>query len=243
MRTIRKQKKAPLELRQWVSANRNSPQNLVYGGGGFPSEQIRQNLLDEQAHLCAYTMKRRKTKAECQSAGLDTTSSCHIEHILPQDRGVQGEDIDYKNMVACFPPSRSSVACEYGAVSKKNYDPVSHPFCSPLAVNVDQNFSFDKQGYVTGTTVRGRATVTVLNLNHQLLVDDRAAVINGFIEPRTGHRITAATARALAKAVLRPDGKLCLPPFCVAASQALLAYATTEERRAIRLKAKTKKKP
>jgi hypothetical protein len=239
MRTIRKPKNAPQELRRWVAANRETPQNLVYGGGGFPSEQIRERLLSEQAHLCAYTMKRLKTKAECHSDGLDTTSSCHIEHVLPQARKVQGEDIDYKNMVACFPPSRSSVACEYGAVAKKNYDPATHPFCSPLSLAVDQNFCFDKQGYVAGRTAKGRATVTVLKLNHQVLVDDRAAVIKGYIEPRTGRKISAATARVLARAMLKPDGKLGLPPFCVAASQALLAYAAIEERRAIRLKTKT----
>ncbi|WP_148304966.1 hypothetical protein [Castellaniella defragrans] len=117
MRSIHKRGE-PRELIQWKVNNKTTPQNLVYHGGGFPAEAVRQALLAEQGHLCAYTMRRLKTARDCQQAGQDTTAACHIEHILPQHRKVSGEDIDYQNMVACFPPSQSRAACPFGAHKK-----------------------------------------------------------------------------------------------------------------------------
>ena len=227
----------PHQLRRWKSANRHFPQNLVYMGGGFPSEKVRRALLAEQFHLCAYTMKSLKTANECEDTGGDTTLSCHIEHVLPQATH-PASAIDYKNMVACFPPSRSTTACEFGAIAKKNYDPAVKPFVSPLQVHAERHFKFHDDGMVDGLTPEGEATVKVLNLNHAILKNERAAVIKGRLEPKRGKTLSAAEARRLAADINQPDADAKLAAYCVAIAQVALRHADKEERRAARLRKK-----
>ncbi|WP_295391601.1 hypothetical protein [uncultured Thiodictyon sp.] len=227
----------PGALIQWKADNAATPQNLNYEGGGFPREAVRQALLAEQFHLCAYTMRRLRTAAECTATGADTAASCHVEHLLPQARGIAAESIDYQNMLACFPPSQSKAACEYGAHAKKNYDPANQPFVSPLRPNAEQHFTFD-DGAVVATSSAGEATVKVLNLNHKILVDDRRATIRGWLYPKQGKPVSAAMARRIAQAVTSPDAHGYLPAYCAAVAAAAMAHAERAERRAARLKGK-----
>lgn len=235
----------PRELSQWKAENALTPQNLRYGGGGFPAEEIRTALLAEQFHLCAYTMKRLLTAAACKSLNLDSRNSCHIEHILPQCRKVPGEDIDYLNMIACYPPSNSTVSCGYGAKFKDKFDPTPKDdedpangiFVSPLSPAVETHFEFDARGHVSGRSASGTRTIAVLKLNHPELVNDRAAIIRGLLMPR-GKPLSAAAARRLAAQVMVPDAQRCLMPYCNAVASAALAFAAREERRARRLRSK-----
>lgn len=235
MRSIRKGHESRA-LIDWKRQNASTPENLHYEGGGFPREAVRQSLLQEQFHLCAYTMKRLATVAECQMQGHDTRQSCHIEHIKPQSRGVPAETIDYQNMVACFPPANHKTACDYGATFKADYDPGQSPFVSPLSVEVERQFAFDSRGVVQGVTPAGEATVRVLNLNHPSLVQARQSVIRGYLEPRTGKPLSAAQARRLSERVMQPDAENRLEPFCVAIASAARAYAERAERRSNRLR-------
>lgn len=234
MRAIKKRGQ-PAALIQWKAANAASPQNLFYGGGDFPGEAVRRSLLSEQHHLCAYTLRRLKTATACEEDGQDTTASCHIDHLLPQCRKVTGEDIDYQNMVACYPPSQSKVACEYGAVAKADYDPSKGGFVSPLSPVVESHFEFDEKGGVKGLSDDGAATIAVLKLDHKTLVNDRAAVIRGYLSPK-GKKVSAQAARRLADEIMKTDGKQCLHAYCVAVAQSALRYAEREERRSARLK-------
>ena len=118
----------PKALLAWKAENAITPNNLHYGGGGFPAEKVREALLAEQFHLCAYTMKSLKTAIELKGQNLDTRNSCHIDHLLPQARKISAETIDYKNMLACYPPSQSTIACGYGGKIKDDYDPATDPF-------------------------------------------------------------------------------------------------------------------
>jgi hypothetical protein len=236
MRTITKRGQ-PSALTQWKAANAASPQNLFYGGGGFPGEDVRQSLLTEQFHLCAYTLRQLKTAAACEVDGQNTTASCHIEHLLPQCRKVAGEDIDYQNMVACYPPSQLKIACEYGAPAKADFDPSTGRFVSPLSPAAENHFSFDERGGITGVTADGASTVKVLKLDHKALVNDRAALIKGYLLPR-GKKVSAQAARRLAHEVLRADAQQRLPAYCVAIAQTALLYAQREDRRAARMKKK-----
>jgi hypothetical protein len=182
-------------------------------------------------------MRQLKTSAECQTHGVDTRASCHIEHLLPQSRKVPGEDVDYKNMLACYPPSQSAVACEFGAHAKADFDPITGGFVSPLSPNAQAHFKFVERGRAEGITADGASTIRVLNLNHQTLVNDRAAVIKGALKPR-GKKLTAQAARRLAQQVLQPHAQLRLSAYCVAIAQTALQHAEREERRANRVKKK-----
>lgn len=236
MRTIQKGQQ-PQELIRWRADNAAVPENLLYGEGGFPSEAVRKSLLAEQLHLCAYTMRQLKTALQCQEGGLDTRSSCHIEHLLPQCRKVAGEDIDYQNMLACYPPSNSQVGCEFGAQVKADFDPSTGRFVSPLARDAQAHFRFESTGIVNGCSVDGTATVELLNLNHKTLVHDRAAVIRGSLQPK-GKKLSARAARRLAHQALQPDAQQRLPAYAVAIVQTALQFAEREERRAARMKKK-----
>jgi len=236
MRTINKGAE-PRELIQWKADNVTTPGNLVYGGGGFPGEAVRKSLLLEQLHLCAYTMKHLKTIGECNKEDLDTRASCHVEHILPQARNVAGEDIDYQNMVACYPPSGSKIACMYGAKAKGSFDPSMGAFVSPLSPKAEHHFKFDNEGGIKGLTENGKATIRVLKLDDSALVNDRASVIKGILYPK-GLPISAAMARRMANQVMQADGDQCLHPFCTAVASAALAFADRSERRANRLRKK-----
>lgn len=238
MKTIKKGPQ-PQELINWRLANAALPENSTYGNGGFPAEAVRQSLLAEQFHLCAYSMRRLPTASECQAQKKDTRSSCHIEHLLPQCRKVAGEDVDYRNMVACYPPSQSKVACEFGAHAKADFDPSDGGFISPLSQNAQEHFKFDEFGNIQGRTRDGSTTIKVLNLTSKALVNDRAAVIKGFLQPK-GKKLSAQNARRLAQYVFQPDAQSCLPAYCVAVAQVAVQYAEREERRAAWMKKKGK---
>lgn len=234
MRAIHKGEQ-PHELLRWRAENAAVPQNLAYGKGGFPAEAVRKSLLAEQFHLCAYTMRQLRTASQCQEHGSDTRSSCHIEHLLPQCRKIPGEDTDFKNMLACYPPSQSEVVCEFGAHAKADFDPSKGRFVSPLSVNAQEHFKFEERGFVRGCSVDGNSTIDVLNLNHKGLVNDRAAVIRGSLQPK-GKKLSAQAARRLAHQVLVPDAQLRLAAYAVAIAQSALQFAEREERRASRMK-------
>ncbi|WLH92984.1 hypothetical protein PSH87_13875 [Pseudomonas sp. FP453] len=234
MRSIKKGAE-PRALIEWRRENRDTPQNLYYGkGSSFPSEEVRQALLKEQFHLCAYTLRRLPTTAECRAKDRGTQLSCHIEHVLPQKHH-KPESIAYTNLVACYPSSQAKVACGYGAVEKDDYDSAKQPFVSPLTANVERFFRYFSDGRVEGLTPEAIATVEVLKLNHPTLVNDRAAVIKGRLKPR-GTPISAATARRLANEVDTPDAQHCLPEYCQALKQGAERHAQQLEKRAARVR-------
>lgn len=232
MRSITKRAE-PRELIEWRRENKDTPQNLFYGrGSSFPAEPVRRSLLREQFHLCAYTLRRLPTAQECRAKGQDTIFSCHIEHVLPQARHVD-QSIAYDNMVACYPPSQSNVACEYGAQEKKAYDPARDPFVSPLSPHASRLFRFLSDGKVEGLSPEAVQTIEVLKLNHATLVNDRKAVIKGWLMPR-GKPISAAAARRLSTEAETPDANRCLLQYCMALKQQAELHADKYEKRAVR---------
>ncbi|NWB83847.1 hypothetical protein [Pseudomonas gingeri] len=243
MRSIQKGVEPPA-LTAWKHANRRSPQNLTYSGGGFPTEDVRRALLLEQFHLCAYTMRRLLTQQKCSTkvevvAGKETALSCHIEHIYPQAEH-QSRSVDYTNMVACFPPSQGSTACAFGAVEKKNYDPAQEPFESPLGQNASTQFFFHESGLVEGLSDRARKTVKVLNLNASVLVNDRKAVIRGAIKPG-GKYLSSTAALQVVRKMGIPDAQHCLPAYCEAIRQLAQRLAKKQQGREAGLRKQARK--
>lgn len=214
----------PRALLDWKRENQQSPQNLTYGGGGFPYQAVRAALIAEQYFLCAYTMR-----------GLRDAEESHIEHLLPQSRSKPEETIDYRNMLACYPGPNQKTVCAYGARAKADYDPDKSPFCSPLQESTPARFRFSEDGRVAGRDEFAEVTIDVLQLNHPILVNDRKAVIRGRLHAGR-HRLSAAAARRLADEIRRPDGKGRLAPYCEAIAQAALKFADREERKAQRLR-------
>ncbi|MFV8908185.1 hypothetical protein ABQ333_23430 [Serratia fonticola] len=244
----------PRELINWKAENQQTPENLKYGIADFPSEAVRCALLQQQNYLCAYTLVRLKRPEECDD-NHKTRQSCHIEHILPQTRGelvakklagqqvkdvvnfTAGEDIDFNNMVACFPPSVDTTHCDFGAKYKGDYDPYDNPnFISPLTPSVETHFTFLSDGSIKAQSVKGEETIRALQLNHIELCHRRKYVLTGAIYPKGIKRpyISAAEARRLADEVLRPNADGRLREFCVAIRHVALSHADRLERRARR---------
>jgi hypothetical protein len=140
-------------------------------------------------------------------------------------------------MVACYPPSQSKIACDFGAHAKADFDPSAGRFVRPLSPTVESHFKFDERGGITGLTADGTATVKALRLDHPALVHDRAAVIKGYLNPK-GKKVSAQAARRIALEVLKADVQKCLGHYCVAVAQTALQHAQREERRAARIQKK-----
>lgn len=233
MRHINKQGE-PRDLQNWRMENKATPQNLHYDNPTFPKEAVRQALLAEQHYLCAYTMKRLLTLEQCKSNGESTSKSCHIEHYLPQARGIVAETIDYANLLACYPPEGVH-NCKYGAVYKADFDPASTAFASPLHGGTESHFRFRRNGEIEGLTDAGRKAIDKLNLNHTSLVNDRKAAIDGRLAPRKDKTVSAKEARRIADNDMQtPDQNNALPAFCVAIAQVLHRHAEQYENRAKR---------
>ncbi|MFZ2302108.1 MAG: retron system putative HNH endonuclease [Gallionella sp.] len=236
MRSIT-QSAEPVDLTNWKQTMQSSPQNLNYDN--LQSEEkdaIKASLLKEQGYLCAYTMLR-----------LRDVSDCHIEHIQPQSATAPGIDLDYTNMVACFPKDGGNVTHGYGAPVKAGLSVTPNSnFVSPHSPNCEQRFLYSGKGHVCAAAddVAANQTIQTLRLNHNTLVDLRRRAIeaHGLTLRHSSARRpralkSAAEARRFAAEVMQFGADNCLEPFCVALSQVALEYAAKEETRARRMRA------
>lgn len=189
-----------------------------------PSEQKRtvlDALITEQGGLCAYTMRR-----------IDESSS-HVEHIKPQSRcreDEEGSDLDYANLLACFPRAGMEAAYRYGAQLKGGWwGDGGVDFVSPLRPACEDLFQFGLDGAIepAGDRVEACTTIRILGLDHKSLTEDRKRAIEEFIYGRTGDSpISRAKARSAHNRVCdRAAGGL-FREFCVALRDALSEHLT-----------------
>jgi uncharacterized protein (TIGR02646 family) len=138
-------------------------------------------LIKEQGALCAYTMRRIGT------------NSAHIEHIKPESRcraDRPGSDLDYGNMVACFPRDGMRTAYRYGAQKKDNWwENDGAAFVSPLHQACERRFRFNLDGKIMAVASHSAAmtTIRILGLDHESLTEDRKRVIEEFIYGSQGN--------------------------------------------------------
>jgi uncharacterized protein (TIGR02646 family) len=183
-----------------------------------PSSQKRLLLMAlgaEQGGLCAYTMRR-----------IDD-GSAHVEHIKPQSRcraERSGSDLDYGNLVACFPRDGMRKHYRYGAQAKGDWWPNDpQEFVSPLQPACEKRFRFHLDGTVAASGGHRGACITIeiLVLNHGTLVDDRKRVIEEFIYgPGGDDPLSPAKAAKLKSSVCVRTGGL-YQEFCIAIVHAL----------------------
>jgi hypothetical protein len=91
-------------------------------------EAVKSALVAEQRELCAYTGLR---------VGAD---SSHIEHLTPQRHCAAGEDIQFGNMVACYPAPGEFA--HFGAIRKADWPSPGeqHLFVSPRSPGCEKRF-------------------------------------------------------------------------------------------------------
>ena len=181
--------------------------------------QVLASMIAEQGGLCAYTMRR-----------IDEQSS-HVEHVKPQGRcrlDRPGSDLDYGNLVACFP--REGL-CHYGAQRKGGWwEDDGARFVSPLHPVCEQVFRFRLDGGIeaTGDRIDAATTIKVLGLDDRSLTEDRRRVIDEFIYGRSGSDpMSGAHARRALGRICDRRGDGTFREFCVALGAGLKAYLAT----------------
>lgn len=150
MRKIEKRGE-PKELSQWRAVNRGNP-NFGYALiGSELRELLKQQMLEEQGYLCAYTGQRI------------SAVSAHLEHLQPQAHCTLAQEVDYQNLVACYPgPNRPSPG--YGAIEKADWpsDEEGHLFVSPLNAQCETRFLFNKRGCIAVSQANDIAASTTI---------------------------------------------------------------------------------
>lgn len=218
MKCIRKHG-APHEYRIWRARVRRT-QDEDYRQLKNPVKGVlHRALLAEQGFICAYTMKR-----------VFATDS-HIEHIKPETRcraDQRGSDLDYENLVACFPRDGMERRYRYGAQQKDDWwAGAGAMFISPLHPTCEKSFRFGLDGNISAANGNQHAltTIQVLGLDHPSLSDDRKRVIDEFVYGPTGSDpLSAAQAQQALTGLFQRDATGCFHEFCVAIVHAVEDY-------------------
>jgi uncharacterized protein (TIGR02646 family) len=173
-------------------------------------------LIQEQGSLCAYTMRRIEG------------DSSHVEHIRPQSvcRAERaGSDLEFNNLVACFPREDLKSEYSYGAKQKGGWwINGGANFVSPLQPVCEKRFRFDREGKISAVqdNVAASTTIKVLRLDHPSLTEDRRRAIREFIYGRSGDEpLSGKRARSAIAAVCNRGGYGHFAEFCIAIRHAL----------------------
>ena len=179
-------------------------------------------LVKQQGKICAYTMRR-----------IDTDTS-HVEHIKPESicrQEMRGSDLDFQNMVACFPREGMRRKYRYGAQEKDNWwENEGELFLSPLRNTCEIHLKFNLKGEVLAANdnVAALKTIDVLNLNHNSLKDDRKRAIQEFIYGASGTKPLSIkkTENAISN-ICEPNSEGDYIEFCTAIKHGLNEHKTT----------------
>lgn len=205
----------PVSFRKWLDENRLldcSYETLV----GKPAHiALKKQLLKEQGFLCAYT-------------GLEISeSTSHVEHLKPQNKCVDHEDVEYRNMVACFPYDGGNKSFGFGAPVKGGWWK-PEDFISPLTEECERRFSFAWSGKIRPEPADhkgAKETIKNIGLGHENLKKLRLAAIKGFFG--FGGRlapISKREAEILLRSIDKTDNNGKFRPFCFVLKQLLPLY-------------------
>jgi len=174
MKYIKKQKREPKNLRDWVSENKNSNCDYENSLPTAIKHSLYELMLNEQGHICCYTGKR-----------ISKTNS-HIEHVFPQSKCKQcrklrkgkikvcrpcdNKDVLYHNMIVSIGTYKKEL--QYGGTKRKEwYDPQN--FIHPLLKSCGNLYSFSSNGEISGKTKAAKSTIKALGLDDTSLTEDR----------------------------------------------------------------------
>lgn len=213
---------APAELQKWCNENRQHNHSYNDLAGTQAHTALKTKLLSEQGFLCAYT-----------GIAIDDKSS-HIEHIKPQNKCDDWEEVDYRNVVACHPNSGGDMSYGYGAPIKAGWWDETL-FVSPLSNDCEQRFRFSWSGHVYPNPenhTKAIKTIEVLCLDKVGLQQLRKSRIDGFFGFGNRSRskpLSLADARTALANIDQFDGNGKLREFCFVLKQLLPKYIAQGE--------------
>jgi len=223
-----KKGKPPKQLKDWMRVNNDVP-DAQYGTHGFPKGEVKDALINEQGHLCAYAM-----------VPIVATTS-HIEHIKPRTisraQDALGETWDFENLLACYPGSDPNAVGrnQFGATKKdKTWD--EERFVSPLHESCESRFCFTVDGGVSARNEKDAAafwSIRTLGLDCGVLEEWRRAAIEAFgVSLAAPNPLKRSEAERLRKSIRkrRRDGSF--HGYCVAVAHAAEEYIALLDKRA-----------
>ena len=243
----------PLEYLQWLKIQKETGEkgNLYFNyDEGIESEAfnaLKQKLIEEQGYLCAYTGIRILPDIKNSDGQVIEKGTFHVEHLKPRtickkEQKEQGniisEDLDYRNMVACYPKDENDASCSFGAKSKDDWWH-EEEFISPCQEDCERRFSFSWSGIVSpilDEDYAAKKTIEKLGLNKPTnskqnkpageyhVHDRRRDVIEAFFRfGRNSKRqpLTKKEAEALLRTIDKKDVHGHLKEFCFVLKQLL----------------------
>jgi len=229
----------PHEYTEWRNQMRGNENEDYRTMPGDIRNILLQVLNAEQGYLCGYTMQR---------INLDMS---HVEHIKPESvcrAEVRGSDLDYANMIACYPKKsfKNKSDYTYGAIYKNSWwEQNGDHFISPLNPQCEIRINFNIKGEVIALNDNAAKTIEVLYLDHKSLTEDRRRTIQEFIYGPNGDDPLSnnKTIQAIQSIVERNhDGAFYV--FCIAIKKALQEHIANLDKIAAKKKfaAQAKKK-
>jgi hypothetical protein len=154
--------------------------------------------------------------------------SAHVEHIKPESRcrvDQPESDLDYGNMVACFPRGMKR-AYRYGAQKKDNWwENDGAEFIIAASSGVRTAFVFDLDGKIAAVANHpaALATIRVLALDHESLTETETEFIEFIYGPR-GMTRCLPPMLSVHYRHLQTDEQGLFYEFCIAIRHALEAH-------------------
>ncbi len=218
----------PQEFTAWIAQQRqHAPQNLAYIA--LPDDirnRIREVRLIQQKFLCPYTQLK-----------LRDADSCHIEHMVPQTQtipvlGQVNADLQYDNMIACFPASPRYGATDpgFGARRKGGTAVTRANFVFPTDKECGTRFVFAPDGAIAAQAgdKAAASAIAILDLSHEHLAELRKqAIAAAGLRRSADNPLSAKAAERLAAGI---QTAAVLPEFAVALQQVATEYAKRERK-------------
>lgn len=205
----------PKEYLEWLQENAELDCSYDALKGKPAHIALKEHLIHEQGFLCAYTGR-----------SIDKESS-HVEHIKPQTLCEGLEDVEYRNLLACFPAGGGDVSYGYGAPLKGGkWDEAR--FINPCTDNCEMRFSFTWKGRINPTNKDDKPaeyTMDLLQLGHTSLTAMRGGAIRGFFGFSSRSKpLSKSDALKLLLIIDKPNAQGKLRAFCFVLKQLLRKY-------------------
>lgn len=207
----------PQELVTWCEDNKDGNHSYSDLCGTDAHKVLKETLFAEQGGICAYTGRT-----------IDESSS-HVEHLKPQNQCEEWEDVEYRNVVACFPADGGDTSHGYGAPVKGGWWDEGL-FVSPLSDDCERRFRFVWSGHVYPNPDDHQAaseTIKILGLDTEGLRSLRKSRINGFFGfgPKSRSKpLSIAEAKQVLQSIDNFGGNGQLIEFCFVLKQLLPKY-------------------
>lgn len=214
---------APDEYIEWCNTQNDLGVNFNFKSLPNPLKRnFHKFLLVEQGFICGYTMKRVNLYIS------------HLEHIKPQHiclKEGQGKDLDYYNLIACFPKDGMKTANRYGAQAKdKWWENNGADFLSPISNACELKVTFNMNGEISSTMhndLKTQTTIRVLKLNDPILNNDRKISIQEFIFGVDGATpLSPEEAKIAIDKICEPNSDGLFYEYCIAIHDALYEYVS-----------------